>query len=64
MVEAAEQADSMFPKLDDAQIERLTAFGEKRHAEAGEILFDQGDASHGVFVVSGWQPRNRWRLAR
>jgi thioredoxin reductase (NADPH) len=51
MQEPPEQTDSMFPKLDDAQIERLAAFGEKRHAGAGEILYDQGDASHGVFVV-------------
>jgi thioredoxin reductase (NADPH) len=51
MPEAAQQIDSMFPKLDDAQIARLAAFGEQRQAEAGEILFDQGDASHGVFVV-------------
>src|SRR6266478_4923692 len=41
----------MFPKLDDAQIARLAAFGEKRRARPGEVLFDQGDASHGVFVV-------------
>src|SRR5437016_4359235 len=41
----------MFPLLDDAQIARLAAFGEQRRARAGEVLFDQGDASHGVFVV-------------
>jgi thioredoxin reductase (NADPH) len=51
MPEALEQADSMFPRLDDAQIARLAAFGEERHAGAGEILYDQGDATHGVFVV-------------
>jgi len=41
----------MFPKLDDAQIVRLAAFGSQRQAEPGEILFDMGDASHGIFVV-------------
>jgi thioredoxin reductase (NADPH) len=51
MQEAPEQTDSMFPRLDDAQIVRLAAFGEKRRAGAGEILYDQGDVSHGVFVV-------------
>ncbi len=51
MPEASDQTDSMFPKLDDAQIARLAAFGEQRQAGAGEILFDQGDVSHGVFVV-------------
>src|SRR5437868_6791063 len=41
----------MFPRLDDAHIERLAAFGEQRSARPGEILFDQGDSQHGVFVV-------------
>jgi len=41
----------MFPVLDDAQIVRLRAFGEERQVQAGEIVFDQGDATHGVFVV-------------
>ncbi|MGA2591968.1 MAG: FAD-dependent oxidoreductase [Bryobacteraceae bacterium] len=51
MTETAEQPDAMFPKLDDAQIARLAAFGNQRHAESGEVLFDRGDADHGVFVV-------------
>src|SRR5438876_10970487 len=41
----------MFPKLDDTQIARLVVFGEQRRARPGEVIFDQGDASHGVFVV-------------
>src|SRR5260370_18455141 len=41
----------MFPKLDDAQIARLAAFGVERRAQPGEILFDQGDSQHGLFVV-------------
>jgi len=53
MPETSEQMDSMFPTLEDGQIERLRAFGEERHAQPGEILFDQGDASHGVFLVLG-----------
>jgi thioredoxin reductase (NADPH) len=51
MPETPEQIDSMFPVLDDAQIARLRAFGEERQVQAGEIVFDQGDANHGVFVV-------------
>jgi thioredoxin reductase (NADPH) len=51
MRETPEQFDSMFPKLEDAQIAHLAAFGERRSALPGEILFDQGDANHGVFVV-------------
>src|SRR6266478_7578977 len=53
MPETSEQPDPMFPKLNDAQIARLRAFGEQRHARPGEVLFDQGDANHGVFVVLG-----------
>jgi len=50
-METPEQLDAMFPKLDDAQIARLAAFGNQRRAEPGEVLFDRGDADHGVFVV-------------
>src|SRR5260221_11323859 len=49
--ETPEQLDEMFPKLEDSQIAKLAAFGVQRRAQPGEILFDQGDAQHGVFVV-------------
>jgi thioredoxin reductase (NADPH) len=51
MPEPADQTELMFPRLDGAQIERLAAFGTRRHVQAGEVLFDQGDTEHGVFVV-------------
>jgi len=51
MPETPEQLDAMFPRLDDEQIARLTPFGERRQAGPGEVLFDQGDVTHGVFVV-------------
>src|SRR5579864_689250 len=51
MAEAPEDLEMMFPHLNDAQIARLTSFGEKRQAQPGEIVFDQGDSQHGVFVV-------------
>ena len=51
MSETTEQIDAMFPALTDAQIGRLSAFGQQRRVEANEIVFDQGDASRGVFVV-------------
>jgi thioredoxin reductase (NADPH) len=51
MPEAPEQSDAMFPTLDDAQLARLAAFGQQGEAEAGAILFQQGDSTHGVFVV-------------
>jgi thioredoxin reductase (NADPH) len=41
----------MFPTLDAAQIARLEGYGHRRKAAAGEILFDQGVASTGVYVV-------------
>ncbi|HEV2687599.1 MAG TPA: FAD-dependent oxidoreductase [Bryobacteraceae bacterium] len=51
MAETREEMEVMFPKLTDAQIARLAAFGQQRQAQAGEILFDPGDERHGVFVV-------------
>jgi thioredoxin reductase (NADPH) len=51
MAETPEQNDYMFPTLDDAQIERLAAFGSRLSAQPGQLLFDQGSDSHGVFVV-------------
>jgi thioredoxin reductase (NADPH) len=51
MTQTAQQLDAMFPKLDDAQIERLAAFGNERRAEPGEVLIDLGDAGHGILVV-------------
>src|ERR1700733_2733218 len=51
MPEAPDQNESIFPQLDDAQLARLAPFGEQRQAAEGEILYDQGDSSHGVFVV-------------
>jgi len=51
MPETPEQLDAMFPKLEDAQIARLAECGSQRRTQAGEILFDQGDATHGIFVV-------------
>jgi thioredoxin reductase (NADPH) len=41
----------MFPKLSPEQIARITPFGRPRNAEAGEIIFDQGEANRSFFVV-------------
>ena len=51
MPETPEINPAAFPTLDDAQIARLAPFGVERHAQAGEILFDQGDTDRGVFLV-------------
>jgi thioredoxin reductase (NADPH) len=51
MAERPNQTDPMFPTLHGAQIDHLASFVPPRRASQGEILFDQGDATHGVFVV-------------
>lgn len=43
--------DAMFPKLDDSQIARLAAFGQQGDVEAGDVIVEQGDSRHGIFVV-------------
>jgi thioredoxin reductase (NADPH) len=45
------EPDPKFPALDDAQIARLATFGQTGQVSAGEILYEQGDESHGVFLV-------------
>src|SRR5271170_5544177 len=45
------ESDSNFPVLSEAQIARLTPWGERKQAQAGEVLFSQGDDHHGVFLV-------------
>jgi thioredoxin reductase (NADPH) len=51
MPDTPEKADQMFPRLNAAQIERLTAYGHRRRAEAGEIISEQGDSTRGIAVV-------------
>ena len=51
MAEKIESTDGMFPQLDEAQMTRLMPLGQERRFSAGEIVFDQGDSEHGVFVV-------------
>jgi thioredoxin reductase (NADPH) len=43
--------DQMFPKLSEAQIQRLAPHAERMTVRAGELLFDQGDAGRGIHVV-------------
>jgi thioredoxin reductase (NADPH) len=51
MLKNSPEIDAMFPQLDAGQIERLRSFGRERIAQPEEVLYDQGDSSHGVFVV-------------
>lgn len=43
--------DPMFPVLSPEQVARLAGAGENKRAAAGEVVFDQGDTSHGIFVI-------------
>jgi thioredoxin reductase (NADPH) len=49
--ETPEQHALRFPKLTDAQISQLATSSARRQVKAHEILFDQGTADHGVFIV-------------
>src|ERR1017187_1842586 len=49
--ESPEQTEAMFPKLDAGQIARLAAFGRQQDAQAHEVILEQGDLHHGIFVV-------------
>lgn len=51
MAEPAELNPQMFPRLEEAQIERLREFGIRGDVQPGDVLFDLGDVSHGVFVI-------------
>jgi thioredoxin reductase (NADPH) len=45
------RSKQMFPKLTAAQIARLEHHGERRHMQAGEILFEPGDRPRKFYVV-------------
>ncbi len=41
----------MFPVLSEAQIQRISSFGERRNMRAGEVLFEAGEQNTRFFVV-------------
>jgi thioredoxin reductase (NADPH) len=45
------ETDPKFPRLNDGQLQRLASFGIRGHVAAGDIIYDRGDETHGVFVV-------------
>jgi len=45
------RVEQIFPKLTQAQIRRITARGQMRAIQRGEILYEQGDTSVPFFVV-------------
>jgi thioredoxin reductase (NADPH) len=46
-----ERREQLFPKLHDAQVERVAAVGRKRQVEKDTVLINQGDANVPFFVV-------------
>jgi thioredoxin reductase (NADPH) len=46
-----ERRQQVFPKLPDAQLQRIARYGERRHVSAGQILYDQGTPALGTHVV-------------
>jgi len=48
---AGDRTAEMFPRLTQAQIERMAALGHERALHAGEIVFDQGEESTKFFVI-------------
>jgi thioredoxin reductase (NADPH) len=46
-----QRRDQMFPKLGPEEIERLHRFGEVRRYKAGDLLFETGKRSPGMFVL-------------
>uniref|UniRef100_Q02A98 Cyclic nucleotide-regulated FAD-dependent pyridine nucleotide-disulphide oxidoreductase n=1 Tax=Solibacter usitatus (strain Ellin6076) TaxID=234267 RepID=Q02A98_SOLUE len=49
--ETPEQHTLRFPKLSAAQIAQLAPWCVRRHANAGEVVYDVGSAAHGVYIV-------------
>ena len=48
-----ERREQLFPKLTDAQIERIASVGRKRKVAKGEMLIKQGDVAPFFVVTSG-----------
>ena len=49
--ESPEQTEAMFPKLDAGQTAQLAEFGQRRDAQAQEVILEPGDLHHGIYVV-------------
>jgi thioredoxin reductase (NADPH) len=50
-VEETPDVDGAFARLSDQQIQVLTAHGQRRRTQAGEVLFTQGDPSYDFIIV-------------
>jgi thioredoxin reductase (NADPH) len=50
---SAERREQLFPKLADAQVERIATVGRKRKVAEGEMLIKQGDLAPFFVVLSG-----------
>jgi thioredoxin reductase (NADPH) len=43
--------EQMFPRLNQQQIDRISALGQRRQVRAGEVLYEAGDRNTSFFVV-------------
>src|SRR6516165_4765505 len=43
--------EQTFPRLSDAQIDRMARVGRRRAVEAGEILYEPGDQNNNLYLV-------------
>ncbi|MBD0319338.1 MAG: cyclic nucleotide-binding domain-containing protein, partial [Gemmatimonadetes bacterium] len=48
---------SLFPHLDDGQVQAISAFGERVRFAAGETMVQQGETGHALYVVLSGQVR-------
>ncbi len=48
---AVERREQLFPRLTDAQLQRVVQYGTRRRVRDGEVLFRQGDEGVHFFVV-------------
>src|SRR5450432_4527556 len=46
-----DRREHIFPRLTEAQIERVSRLGTRREVKAGEVVFEVGDRDTAFFVV-------------
>ena len=46
-----ERRPQIFPKLTEAQLQRVARYGTRRHTVVGEVLYEQGTSALGIHVV-------------
>src|SRR2546428_13113534 len=46
-----DRQEQIFPRLNDAQLSRISSIGQRRSVRAGEVLFEAGDQHTDMYVV-------------